>query len=150
MRTRVLILMTALLALGLLTACREAPQSAPARPATGSAVVPAATVPGIWTQIGTQRGRLDAAIRSGKLQSARPLGFGLRDLVEALARKAGTASPVVAPKLDSLAAEVRVSARRLGERADARDARGARVEYARMVALLDAIEAVTNGHTTSE
>ena len=111
---------------------------------------PAATVPGIWAQIADERVKLAAAIQDGQLKKVHHLVYAVRDLVVALVNKAGTASPVVAPRLDDLAAQVRTSARKLDQYGDAGNLRGARTEYARLVNLLEAIEAVTNGHSTSE
>jgi hypothetical protein len=86
---------------------------------TGATITPAGSVPEIWTQIADEKAELSKAIENGQLADVHHIAFGIRDLVAALADKAGTSNPALAPKLKDMAAQVATSASKLDELGDA-------------------------------
>lgn len=136
----------------------EAPaaSSQPAPAASGSSgepghemapdmVMPAGTIPEIWTQIAGEQSKLTAAIQNGQLKDVHHLAFGIRDLVVALADKAKAASPASAAKLDPMVEQVKASATKLDELGDAGNLSGTQTEYSKLETVLGAIKAVTGG-----
>ncbi len=126
-------------------------QPAPATPAPSGtaeheispdAMVPAGSIPEIWTQIAGEQTKLTAAIQNGQLKDVHHLAFGIRDLVVALADKAKAASPASAAKLDGMVAQVKESATKLDELGDAGNLSGTQTESAKLGAVLNAIKAV--------
>ena len=125
-----------------------AQQAAPSREAAeheaaGPTVTPAASVAGIWTQIGDEQAKLSAAIENGQLKDVHHLAFAIRDLVVALADKAGAASPAVKPQLEGMVKQVTVSAGKLDELGDAGNLSGTQAEYAKLGKTLEALKAMT-------
>lgn len=108
-------------------------------------VMPAGTIPEIWTQIAGEQAKLTAAIQNGQLKDVHHLAFAIRDLVVALADKAKAASPASAAKLDGMVAQVRASATKLDELGDAGNVSGTQTEYAKLETVLGAIKAVAGG-----
>ncbi|MCC6348728.1 MAG: hypothetical protein IT347_03935 [Candidatus Eisenbacteria bacterium] len=108
-------------------------------------VMPAGTIPEIWTQIAGEQTKLTAAIQNGQLKDVHHLAFGIRDLVVALADKAKAASPASAPKLDGMVAQVKASATKLDELGDAGNLSGTQAEYAKLETVLGALKSVTGG-----
>ncbi len=106
-------------------------------------VTPAGTVAGIWAQVGAEQARLSTAIENGQLKDVHPLAFGIRDLVVALADKAGAASPATADRLKGLVEQVRVSATKLDEFGDAGNLSGTQAESVKLQTVLDTIQTVT-------
>ena len=108
-------------------------------------VKPAATVAGIWTQIGVERNKLSAAIQNGQLKDVHHLAFGIRDLVSALADKTNAVSPAGAAKLNGMVEQVKASASKLDELGDAGNLSGTQAEYAKLETVLGAIKTATGG-----
>jgi len=108
-------------------------------------VMPAGTIPEIWTQIAGEQTKLTAAIQNGQLKDVHHLAFGIRDLVVALADKAKAASPASAAKLDGMVAQVKASATKLDELGDAGNLSGTQTEYAKLQTVLGAIKTATEG-----
>lgn len=121
----------------------EAPSGEAGHELTPGMMVPAGTIPEIWTQIGEAQGKLSAAIQNGQLKDVHHLAFGVRDLVIALADKAKAAVPANAAKLDGMVAQVRASADQLDELGDAGNLGGTQAEYAKLETMLGALKAVT-------
>jgi hypothetical protein len=119
-----------------------APRGADASDGTSGAVTPAGTVAEIWTQIANEQGKLSAVIQNGELEDVHHLAYGIRDLVVALADKANAAAPASAPRLNGMVEQLKTSAAALDELGDAGDRSGARTEYAKFSAILDAIRSV--------
>lgn len=109
----------------------------------GATTTPAGSVPEIWKQIEGEQAELSAAIESGQLKDVHHLAFGIRDLVVALADKAGVSSPAVAAKLKGMVEQVTASAGKLDELGDAGNLSGTQAEYAKLDNTLKAIRAVT-------
>jgi hypothetical protein len=105
-------------------------------------VMPAGTIPEIWTQIAGEQAKMTAAIQNGQLKDVHHLAFGIRDLVVALAEKAKLASPAGAARLDGLVELVKASAARLDELGDAGNLTGTQAEYGKLEALLLTIKSV--------
>ena len=122
-----------------------APSGAPEHEMAADMVMPAGTIPEIWTQIAGEQTKLTAAIQKGQLKDVHHLAFGIRDLVVALADKAKAASPASASKLDGMVAQVKASASKLDELGDAGNLSGTQTEYAKLQTVLDAIKTVTGG-----
>lgn len=108
-------------------------------------VTPAATVAGIWTQIGGEQSKLSTAIQNGQLKDVHHLAFGIRDLVVALVDKANAASPTNASRLNGMVEQVKASATKLDELGDAGDLSGTQAEFARLETVLGAIKNLTGG-----
>ena len=108
-------------------------------------VMPAGTIPEIWTQIAGEQAKLTAAIQNGQLKDVHHLAFAIRDLVVALADKAKASSPASAAKLDGMVAQVKASATKLDELGDAGNLSGTQTEYAKLETVLGAIKAVASG-----
>ncbi len=121
----------------------EAPSAEAGHEMTPGMMMPASTIPEIWTQIGEEQGKLSAAIQNGQLKDVHHLAFGVRDLVIALADKAKTAVPASAMKLDGMVAQVKASADQLDELGDAGNLSGTQAEYAKLETVLGALKAVT-------
>lgn len=111
----------------------------------GSSITPAGTVPEIWAQISGEQTKLSSVIENGQLGDVHHLAFGIRDLVSALAEKAGASNPAVAAQLKAPVEQVAVSASKLDELGDAGNLSGTQVEYASLVKILDGIKAITSG-----
>ena len=109
----------------------------------GPTVTPAGTVPEIWTQIAEEQAKLSTAIENGQLKDVHHLAFGIRDLVVALADKAGASSPAVKPQLQGMVDQVTASATALDELGDAGNLSGTQTEYAKLGKTLEALRAVT-------
>jgi hypothetical protein len=109
----------------------------------GATTTPAESVPGIWTQIAGEQAKLSAAIENGQLKDVHHLAFGIRDLVVALADKAGASSPAVATKLKPMVEQVKASASQLDELGDAGNLSGTQAEFQRFSTLLQSIQALT-------
>jgi hypothetical protein len=107
-------------------------------------VTPAGTLPEIWAQIEGEQGRLSSAIQNGQLKDVHHLAFGIRDLVVALAAKAGASTPAVAPKLDGMVEQVKASATKLDELGDAGNLTGTQAEAAKLDGVLKAIKTATS------
>jgi hypothetical protein len=129
-------------------------QPAPAAPAPGGEaghemspdmVMPAGTIPEIWTQIAGEQTKLTAAIQNGQLKDVHHLAFGIRDLVVALADKAKAATLANSAKLDGMVEQVKASATKLDELGDAGNLSGTQAEYAKLETVLGAIKSVTGG-----
>ena len=103
---------------------------------------PAADIAGIWTQIGDEQTKLSAAIQNGQLKDVHHLAFGIRDLVEAVADKAKTATPALEPKLEDMVKQVKASAGKLDELGDAGNLSGTQAEYAKFQTILSSMQAV--------
>lgn len=112
---------------------------------SGVAMTPAGSVPEIWAQISAEQAELSAAIENGQLEHVHHLAFGIRDLVVALAHKAGASNPAVAPKLNGMVEQVATSASKLDELGDAGNLSGTQAEYANLGNILSAIKTVTAG-----
>jgi hypothetical protein len=100
----------------------------------------AGSVQEAWTQIAAEQGKLSAAIQDGQLKAVHRLAFRIRDLVVALADKAGASSPPPAPKLAGQVEQFKASAADLAQLGDAGDLKGAQTEFAKLSAILDAIK----------
>ena len=109
----------------------------------GPTTTPAGSVAEIWTQIAEEEAKLSAAIESGQLKDVHHLAFGIRDLVVALAGKAGAASPAVKPQLQGMVEQVTASATKLDELGDAGNLSGTQAEYAKLGKTLEALKAMT-------
>jgi len=122
-----------------------APSGAPEHEMAADMVMPAGTIPEIWTQIAGEQTKLTAAIQNGQLKDVHHLAFGIRDLVVALADKAKAAAPASAGKLNGMVEQVKASATKLDELGDAGNLSGTQTEYAKLQTVLGAIKAVTGG-----
>jgi len=111
----------------------------------GATITPAGSVSEIWTQIAEEQAKLSASIENGQLKDVHHLAFGIRDLVTALADKAGAVNPAVAPKLKGIVDQVATSAGKLDELGDAGDLSGTQAEYATFANLLTGLKGVTAG-----
>jgi hypothetical protein len=109
----------------------------------GPIVTPAGSVPEIWTQIGAEQAKLAAAIENGQLKAVHHLAFGIRDLVVALAGKAGASSPAVKPQLDGMVQQITALATKLDELGDAGNLSGTQAEFTKLGKTLEALRAVT-------
>jgi hypothetical protein len=108
-------------------------------------VMPAGTIPEIWSQIAGEQTKLTTAIQNGQLKDVHHLAFGIRDLVVALAGKANAASPANASKVNGLVEQVKASATKLDELGDAGNLSGTQTEYAKLETILGSIKTVTGG-----
>jgi len=113
------------------------------REGAGATITPAGSVGEIWSQIAQEQARLSAAIENGQLKDVHHLAFGIRDLVVALADKAGASNPPVATKLKPMVEQVTASADKLDELGDAGNLSGTQAEYAKLENTLKAIGAAT-------
>ena len=111
----------------------------------GATITPAATVAGIWTQIGDEQGKLSAAIQNGQLKDVHHLAFGIHDLVVAVVGKVNAASPAGAAHLNGMVEKVKASAGKLDELGDAGNLSGTQAEYATLVTLLDSVKTMSGG-----
>lgn len=109
----------------------------------GATVTPAGSVTEIWTRIGEEQAKLSAAIENGQLKDVHHLAFGIRDLVVALADKAGASNPAAAPQLKGMVEQVTASASKLDELGDAGNLSGTQAEYAKLGETLEALRAMT-------
>ena len=112
---------------------------------SGEKITPAGTVKEIWVQIILEQDKLSTAIQNGQLKDVHHLAFGIRDLVIALADKAGASSPALAPKLKPMVEQVKASASKLDELGDAGNLSGTQAEAAHLNILLNAIKTVAAG-----
>ena len=112
---------------------------------SGEKITPASTVDGIWGQITQEQNKLSAAIENGQLKDVHHVAFAIRDLVVALADKAGAASPALAPKLKGMVDQVKASADKLDELGDAGNLSGTQAEFDRLKNVLSAIKIMTAG-----
>jgi len=122
-----------------------APDAAHETEEGGATMTPAATVAGIWIQIGDQQNKLSAAIENGQLNDVHHLAFGIRDLVAAVVGKVNEASPSGATHLNGMVEEVKASAAKLDELGDAGNLSGTKAEYATFVKLLDSVQTMSGG-----
>lgn len=125
------------------TPAPAAPSGTAGHEESGPTVTPAGTVPEIWAQIQVEQGKLSTAIQNAQLKDVHHLAFGIRDLVVALADKAGASTPAVAPKLKGLVEQVKASASKLDELGDAGNLSGTQAEYAKLEGILKTIKTVT-------
>ncbi len=110
---------------------------------SGMSTVPAGDVAELWSQLEGEQGKLKAAIENGELKSVHHLAFGARDLVIALAGKAGAQIPANTPELQRLVEQVKESAEKLDELGDAGDLSGTQAEAARFDKLLARLKPLT-------
>jgi hypothetical protein len=111
----------------------------------GEAVVPAGTAAGIWTQIAQEQTKLQTVMESGQLSDVHHLAFGIRDLVVALAGKAGTLPPTKAASLQSLVERVKTRAANLDEFGDSGNLGGVKREYAALQQDLASLKQLVGG-----
>ena len=123
-----------------------APTEAKEYESAGPAVTPAGTVAEIWLQVETEQSKLASAIENDQLKDVHHLGFGIRDLVVALADKAEVETPAAAQRLAPMVELVRVSASRLDELGDAGDLGGTQAEFAKLNSILIGMKAATERH----
>ena len=107
------------------------------------ALIPASTVPEIWTQIAGEQGKLSVALQTGQLEGVHHLALGIRDLAVALADTAKATTPAVAARIDNQVDQLKTSVATLVELGDAGNRSGAQTEYAKLEAILDAMKSVT-------
>jgi hypothetical protein len=107
-------------------------------------ITPAASIAGIWAQIGEEQGKLATVVQNGQLKDVHHLAFDVRDLVVALAEKATASSPAIAPKLNPLVEQVKASAAKLDEMGDAGNLSGTQAELANLNSTLNMIKTVVN------
>ena len=112
---------------------------------SGTTVTPAGSVAEIWAQISEEQTKLSAAIESGQLKDVHHLAFGIRDLVVALADKAGASNPAVAAQIKGPVDQVTASASKLDELGDAGNLSGTQTEYANLVNILGALKTTVPG-----
>ena len=132
-------------------AASQQPTTQPAAPAgeaaeseeSGEKIAPAGTVKEIWGQIAQEQDKLAATIQNGQLKDVHHLAFGIRDLVVALADKAGAEMQATAPKLKPLVDQVRASAGKLDELGDAGDVSGTQAEFSHLSEILNVLKGTT-------
>ena len=111
---------------------------------SAESLAPAATVPGIWSQIETEQKRLADVIDDGQLDQVHHVAFGVRDLVIALADHAKGAMPASATQLDALVEQVKASATKLDAAGDSGDLGGSKAEFSKLGVTLESLRALTN------
>ena len=89
-----------------------------------------------------QQTKLATVIQNGQLKDVHHLAFGIRDLVVALADKAGAAVPASATQLTPMVEQVKTMAGKLDELGDAGNLSGTQAEYAKLETTLNAIKTV--------
>lgn len=107
-------------------------------------LTPAATVPGIWSQIEAEQKRLAQFIDNGQLDQVHHVAFGVRDLVIALADHAKGAMPGSATQLNALVEQVKASATKLDAAGDSGDLGGTKAEFSKLGVTLESLRTLTN------